>query len=525
MIVIADKLSEFSNLMLKYSIMNEKYLYKPIYNSQNEYIVWMGFPEKYSFSLSSLGFSWMFKEIDECEGINTERVCTDIAKTTYEKPDAFGFSLYFDFDFLEVFKMLEKYNISLKSADRNDNAPLIFAGGPVVTANPKPYSEIFDFFIIGDGEDVNLNILNYCKTNKNLSKRELLKKISEFEGVYVPIYPKQVIKSTKRLQNCIYTPVLSDDAYFKNTFIIELTRGCSNRCGFCLASYLNFPLRSVPTEKLVETIDFGLKYTNKIAFLGAEVSAHPDFEKICDYIYERIQNGENIEMNFSSLRVDAINKKVVKTLVAAGQKSITLAVEAGSENLRKRINKNITEDQIINAIKIAKEFGLKSIKLYGMLGIPSETQEDIEAIIDLAKKVKPVGIEISFGFSSFVPKANTPFQWYGREKSNILEKRIQYLQKQLHKIGIQTNMPSVKWDYWQAVLSRGDESFTQFLIDTHNLGGKLGAFKSAAKANNIDSDYYAYENYGFDKKLPWDFIQMQPSKDFLIKENQRLTVL
>lgn len=504
--------------------MSEKYLYKPIHNSQNNYVVWMGFPGKTEFSLSSLGYLWMFKEIDEYESIDTERICTDTEKTIYKKPDIFGFSFYFDFDFLEIFKILEKYNIPIKSSDRNSNHPLIFAGGPVVTANPSPYNQFFDFFIIGDGEDVNLNVIKFLKENKNTSKEILLDKLSKFEGVYVPHISKKVIKSTKRLNQCIYTPIISDNAYFKNTFIIEMSRGCSNRCGFCLASYINLPFRPVPFDNLSETIKLGLKHTNKIAFLGAQVSAHPKFNEICDYIYERIQNGENIEMNFSSLRVDAITPNVIKTLVAAGQKNITLAIEAGSERLRKIVNKNLTNEQLFNAVNIAKKNGLKGIKLYGMIGIPTETQEDITAIIELAKEIKSQnnGLDISFGFSSFVPKAQTPFQWLGRENSKTLEKKALFIQKELHKIGIQCNLPSIKWDYWQAVLSRGDENLTEFLINVYKDGGKLGAFKNSAKKLNIDTDYYAYENYLFDKELTWDFIEMKPLKNFLINENKRL---
>lgn len=502
--------------------MTEKFLYKPINKKENNYVVWMGFPERDSFSLNSLGHMWLFKELDEYEEINVERICSDTEKTTYKSPNLFGFSFTFDFDFLEIFKILEKHNIPLKSSQRDENYPLIFAGGPVVTANPMPYSGIFDFFILGDGEDLNLNIIKFLKCNKGLPKRILLEKLSEFEGIYIPNISKTVIKSTKRLNDCIYTPILSDKAYFKNTFIIELTRGCSNQCGFCLASYLNFPLRSIQSECIFKTIDLGLKYTNKIAFLGAEVSAHPQFDEICDYIYKKIKNGENIEMNFSSLRVDAVNDKVIKTLAAAGQKSITLAIEAGSDSLRKKINKNLNENQIFDAVKIIKENGLKSIKFYGMIGIPTETQEDIDSIVKLAKNIKTFGIDISFGFSSFVPKSHTPFQWFGREKTELLEKKVQYLQKELRKLGVQANMPSVKWDYWQAVLSRGDESLTNFLIDAYKLGGKLGAFKSAAKSNNINSDYFAYENIDFNSRLPWDFIIMQPQKDYLLSECKRL---
>lgn len=500
----------------------EKYLYTSINTS--DYKIWMAFPAIYSFSMSSLGFLWMFKTLDEVEDVSIERICSDTETTQFNPKDIelIAFSFSFDLDFLEIFKMLEKYNIPLKANERNK--PLIFAGGPVVSANPELYKEIFDFFVIGDGEDINLEAVRICKANKDKSKDEILKLLSEIEGVYVPKYSKTVHKHTKKISECIYTPILTEEAFFPNTFVIEMTRGCANRCGFCLASYLNLPLRSIPYETLKNIIDLGLKHTNKIALLGAQISAHPHFHDICNYIYKQIQNGKNIEMSVSSLRVDAITPDVVKTLVASGQKNATLAIEAGSERLRRVINKNLTEDQIFNAVKIARENGLKGFKFYGMIGIPTETQEDLEAIVELAKRVKKEnkGFDISFGFSSFVPKPHTPFQWCGREDSKSLEKKSAFLLKELRKIGITAHVSSIKWDYWQAVLSRGDSSLTNFLIEVYKQGGKLGAFKSSAKKFNIDTDYFAYENYPFNKELPWNFIDIRPGKDFLIKENKRL---
>ena len=229
-------------------------------------------------------------------------------------------------------------------------------------------------------------------------------------------------------------------------------------------------------------------------------------------------------MSVSSLRVDAITPDVVQTLAAAGQKNSTLAIEAGSERLRKVINKNLTEQQIFNAVKIAKENGLKGLKFYGMIGLPTEKYEDLQEIIELGRKVKleNKGFDISFGFSSFVPKPNTPFQWCGRENTKSLEEKANFLKKELHKIGISSNISSIKWDYWQAVLSRGDETLNDFILEVYKMGGKLGAFKSAAKKLNIDTDYFALENYSFEKPLPWDFIEINPGKEFLIKENKRL---
>ena len=159
-----------------------------------------------------------------------------------------------------------------------------------------------------------------------------------------------------------------------------------------------------------------------------------------------------------------------------------------------------------------------------MLGLPTETQEDLEAIITLAKRLKKEnkGFDISFGFSSFVPKPNTPFQWFGRECTKLLEEKSNFIKKELHKLGITVHISSIKWDYWQAVLSRGDETLNDFILEVYKQGGKLGAFKAAAKKYKIDTDYFACSDWEFDKKLPWDFIEINPGKEFLIKENRRL---
>lgn len=497
----------------------EKYLYQRNTSKTSDFVMWMAFPGVYSFSMSSLGYLWMYKTLDELEGVNVERICSDTEKTVYSKPNLMGFSFSFDMDFLTIFSMLEKYGIPLKSKDRDI---IVFAGGPVVSANPEPYRDFFDFFIIGDGEDVNIKAVEICKNASN--KREALQLLSEVEGIYVPIFPKNIQKLTKKLTECIYTPIISDEAFFKDTFILEMSRGCANRCGFCLASYLNLPLRCVPYDELLKTIELGLSNTNKIALLGAQISAHPYFKDICKYIYDKIQSGQNIEMSVSSLRVDAITSDVVKTFVAAGQKNTTLAIEAGSERLRKVINKNLSEEQIFNAVKIARDNGLRGLKFYGMIGLPTETYEDLEATINLAKRLKQEnkGFDISFGFSSFVPKANTPFQWFGRENTKSLEQKSNFLKKELHKLGVTAHISSIKWDYWQAVLSRGDASLCDFILEVYKQGGKLGAFKAAAKKYNINTDYFACENWNFEQELPWDFIDVNPGKQFLKQENLRL---
>lgn len=505
----------------------ETYLYSKILNKNSDFNMWFFFPGPESFAMSSLGYLWLYRAIDLTEGIDIERIYSDTKTTRImrDKIDLIGISFTFDTDFLEIFKFLEWNKYNLKAQDRTEENPLIFAGGPVISANPEPYKNIFDFMIIGDGEDLNLEVTRVCRENKGKTKSEILEILSRIEGIYVPTKTQNSVKKvTKKLSECIYTPILSERAFFPNTFILEVERGCANRCGFCLASYLNLPIRFVEYEEIIDTINLGLKFTNKIALLGAQITAHPRFKEVCKYIENKIDNGNEIEMSVSSLRVDSFTPEIVNTLVKAGQKNLTLAIEAGSERLRKVINKNLKEEQIYKAIEVAQSCGLKGIKFYGMIGLPTETQDDIQEIINLSKRIKEKykGFDISFGFSTFVPKANTPFQWIGREDEKTLTTKANFLKKELHKLGIQVHVSSPKWDYYQAVLSRGDEKLTDYLIGVYKNGGKLGAFKKVAKDLKINTDYYAIENYSLDKKLPWDFIDIKPGKEFLVSEHTKL---
>ena len=375
--------------------------------------------------------------------------------------------------------------------------------------------------IIGDGEYIFIKVLDILK--KRLTKSETLLELAQIEGVYVPNINKRVIKVTEVLNKVIYTPIISEKSYFKDTFIIEVARGCMNRCAFCTASYLNLPFRYYEYNKIIDAIELGLKHTNKIALLGAQISAHPDFEKIMKYLRKKIESGMNIELGISSLRTDAITPELIKTLVLGGQKTSTIAIEAASERLRKFINKNLKEEQILNAVKLSRENGLKGLKIYSMIGIPTETQDDIDEFIKLAKKIKSEnkGFEITFSFSTFVPKPQTPLQWAKREDTKSLEKKQKYLEKELAKLGINSKFSSAKWDYWQTLLSRGDDRLTEFLIEVYQNGGKIGAYKSALKKYDIDTDKFI-NGYNLNDTLPWDFIENNPKKEFLMNEYNRL---
>lgn len=508
--------------------------------------IWMAFPSMESFGMSSLGYMSIVKTIDQRKEYFVEKVFTDTTNTQLRMKDvqAMGISVSFEVDFLGFFKIFENFNIPFKSKDRNENYPIIFSGGPVMTANPEPFSDYFDFIIIGDAENIDKDILDIIKLNKNKPKKEILAELSKVKGIYVPSLTKYspqtgvtdtngtplvIEKITSELTKCITTPVLSENSFFSNTYVIEMVRGCPQRCGFCLASYLNLPARFCDYEKIIDSIDEGLKYTNKIALLGALITAHPKFDDICRHILKRKEEIPDLELSVSSLRADSVSPIIIETLVKCGQKHSTIAIEAGSERLRKVINKNLREEQIFETVKIAQENGLKGLKLYAMIGHPTETREDIEEFVHLAKRLKNTykTFEFTFAFATFVPKAHTPFQFCKREDTKTLEKKYEYLKKEFHKIGVKIRTSSVKWDYWQALLSRGDRRLSNYLIDVYKNNGNLGGFKQSYKLLEgkellPNSDEFAIKERSFEEILPWDFIKMYPTKSTLIAENKRL---
>ena len=317
-------------------------------------------------------------------------------------------------------------------------------------------------------------------------------------------------------------------AISSNTFIIEVERGCPQCCAFCLTSFINRPVRFCSYEEIIEKIEFGLKYTNKIALLGALICAHPRIDDICQYIIDKVDSGMELEVTVSSLRADYVSDKTLEMLHKCGQRTATIAIEAGSERLRKVINKQLTKQDILGVVDKMVAHGFLGLKMYGILGLPTETYEDINAFVDLCKEIKQKYKTFNLipSFSTFVPKAHTPFQYAKREDTKELEKKNEYVKKQFAKIGIKARTGSVKWDYIQSLLSRGDEKLTPYLIEVYKQGGNLGAFKSVYKeffeAKKLPcSDKYALNEQNFED-LVWNFIEYSRSEELLKSEYKRL---
>lgn len=529
--------------------MNNKeiFLYNPIKKDIDAIKVWFSFPCNYNIGMSALGYLHLFRLMDENPKVDVERIFSDTEHPRHniKDIDIFGFSFSFELDFLNIFKILQKYNIPLKAKDRDSSYPLIFAGGPVLSVNPEPFSDFFDFILVGDGEVMMNEAMNYIYNSKTKNtKKEILKGLSSIEGVYVPsLYDfkykengsissiEPFIPIKKRTMNdisCVFTPIITENTMFSNNCLIELYRGCPNRCAFCLASYLNLPPRYPSLEEIKNIINLALSNTNKIGLLGALVSAHPQFDQICDYILEKKQE-KDFEVSISSLRADKLNAKTVRMLTECHQRSSTIAMEAGSQRLRQFINKNLSDDQIANSIRIAAQNGLKSLKIYAMIGLPEEEDKDIEEMVNLVKSLQKENKDISLTLStsSFVPKAQTPFQWYGREEEKTLENRNNYLKKHLHMAGIKYRPTSIKWDEIQAIISRGDRRLSDLLIKVYEYKASLGswhrAYKELSDKVTIPPlEFYSKRKIPFEEILPWDLIENTVTKHQLVAELKRL---
>ena len=368
----------------------EKFLYTKLNKKETKLNIWFMYPAIESFAMASLGYLSIFKMLDLDPDLYVERIYSDskIIEIPVNCVDFAGFSFSFEIDILTIIKMLKKYEIPLKSNERNENHPIIFAGGPVLMANPMPYQDFFDFISIGEKTSLS-NALDVMKNNAHLTRDEKLKLLSEIEGIYVPKFPNKEVKIIRddMTQEVVFTPILSEKSYFSDTFVIEIERGCPKMCNFCLASWLNVPTRFVPLEKIKNAIDFGLQYTDKLALMGAYVAGHPDFDKIINHISKYCET-RPIELSISSLRADLADENLIKTLVKCNQKTATIALEAGSQRLRNLIKKDLTEKQILNTLKVAQLNGLKGMKIYTMIGLPTEEDEDIEELINIAKKIK-----------------------------------------------------------------------------------------------------------------------------------------
>jgi len=489
------------------------------------------FPNEYSVGITSLGYQVVWATLATRSDVQVSRLFTDVQEPLPSQPELLGFSLSWELDYVNVLNLLESLHVPVRAANREDVHPLVFGGGPVLTANPEPFADFFDVILLGDGELLLGEFIDAYQAVRTCDRGTQLRHLAQVPGIYIPsLYeatydgkdgwiqaiapidasiPAQIAKQTYRGNTLSASTVVTEKAAWENIFMVEVVRSCPEMCRFCLASYLTLPFRVASLEEsLIPAIARGLQVTDRLGLLGASITQHPEFETLLDYLNR--PDYDHVRISFSSVRTNTLTAKLAQTLVKHDSRSVTIAVESGSERVRQIVNKKLTNDEIIQAAINAKAGGLSSLKLYGMAGIPGEEMADLEQTAEMMKAIKKAapGLRLTFGCSTFVPKAHTPFQWCGVNRQ--AEKRLQFLQKQLRSQGIDFRPESYNWSVIQALLSRGDRRLSYLLELTRHYGDSLGSYRRAFKelrGTVPPMEQYVHENWQLDQVLPWSHLQ------------------
>ena len=527
----------------------ERLLFTPATPEHDAIPAIFAFPNEYTIGITSLGFQIVWATLAMRSDVDVSRLFTDISEPLPRNPELLGFSVSWELDYINIFNLLESLDIPLHSSDRENNHPLVFGGGTVLTANPEPFADFFDVILLGDGEDLLDRFIDAYKEVRNADRQTKLRHLAKVPGIYIPsLYeityhspdgeisaiapidsdiPERVQKQTYRGNTLSTSTLVTEKAAWENIYMVEVVRSCPEMCRFCLASYLTLPFRTAPlASSLIPAIERGLKVTNRLGLLGASVTQHPEFEAILDYL-SRPQY-QDVRLSIASVRTNTVTEKLAATLAKRDTRSITIAVETGSEKLRQVVNKKLTNEEIIQAAINAKAGGLKALKLYGMVGIPEETMTDVEATVTMMSAIRKAapGLRLTLGCSTFVPKSHTPFQWFGVNPD--AKKRLKYLEKNLRKQGIDFRPESYNWSVIQALISRGDRRLGKLLQLTREYGDTVGSYKRAFKqlrGQIPDLDYYVHDDWQRDRLLPWQHIQGPlPQKTLIEHLNRALAV-
>ncbi|MCC3408957.1 MAG: radical SAM protein [Microcoleus sp. PH2017_10_PVI_O_A] len=513
------------------SFAQERLLFAPATPDADAIPTIFAFPNEYTVGITSLGYQIVWATLAVRSDIEVSRLFTDISEPLPRHPELLGFSLSWELDYVNILNLLESLEIPIWTSKRTDNHPIVFGGGPVFTANPEPFADFFDVILLGDGEHLIDNFIDACQELRSADRQTKLRHLAQVPGVYVPsLYevtyldatagiksihpvdsaiPSMVEKQTYRGNTLSASTVVTEKAAWENIYMVEVVRSCPEMCRFCLASYLTLPFRTASLEdSLIPAIDRGLAVTNRLGLLGASVTQHPEFEALLEHLNHPKYDG--VRLSLSSVRTNTVTVKLAEILTNRDSKSVTIAVESGSERVRKIVNKKLTNDEIIQAAINAKAGGLKGIKLYGMAGIPGEEMEDLEETVAMMKAIRKAvpGLRLTLGCSTFVPKSHTPFQWFGVNKD--AEKRLKFLDKELRKLGLEFRPESYNWSVIQGLLSKGDRRLSKLLELVRHYGDTLGSYRRAFKelrGELPEMDFYVFQEWDLNQVLPWSHLK------------------
>jgi radical SAM superfamily enzyme YgiQ (UPF0313 family) len=526
----------------------------------------LAYPHRYYTAMSNLGFQTVHRLFNEQPNTVCQRVFlpdpedvaeyrrteTPLFSLESQQPvrsfDILAFSISYENDYPHLLQMMELARIPLRSQERTGADPLVMAGGATVLMNPEPLADFVDFFVIGEAEVIAGPLIQVLREGKvqGKPKEELLHELMTIEGIYVPQFysvtyrPEGTIESwipretapprvkrvwLKNLNSSLtVSSLLTPNTELSGMLLLELSRGCHRRCRFCAGCYTYFPHRVRDGPLLREMALRASGPGTKVGLVGAAISDYPDLLSLGREVLHSQR-----PLSFSSLRVDSLTPELADLIYDSGQKTITLAPEAGSERMRRIIRKGFTEQEIIHAAEVLTDRGIRSFRLYFMIGLPEEKTEDIKGIVDLTKKIRhhirersrgKKGAErILLSLNPFVPKPGTPFQWHPFEDVRNLNEKIKMVQRGLRQekgVSVAADVP--KWSYLQTLLSRGDRRVGRFLLAAHGLGGN---WPQAYRSVDVNPDFYVYRKRAWEEVFPWDFIDHGINKELLWAEYQQ----
>jgi len=442
--------------------------------------------------------------------------------------DVVAFTLQYEQDYVNVMRMLLKSGVPLRREHRTPDDPLIIAGGPCATENPEPLADYIDLFTVGEAEVILDPLIDRIKESDEPTKH--IEDFADLKGVYVSAVSNPVNRAWIKNLNEAPCPVAQQvplvdqkNPYmpiFGKTFVIEAVRGCNRCCRFCLIGYIGRPKRERSLAKVEEILDEGIRYTpvKKVSLIGTGLSDHSKLEEICESIVSR-----GLEISIPSIRPEAVTERLVKLLAKGKQRRISLAPDGSTPRMRNIINKVMDDEQIVEAARTLLQHGVKRLKLYFVIGLPGETQEDVEAIARLSKCIAELGYgpqSVHLSVNPLIPKPHTPFQWEAFAPIPYIRKCLRLLRAQLKQDRrFRISRLDPRHAKIQAFLSLGDREVGRVVELATRYGGGLGAWRRALKECNVSLEKYTRRKE-VSEVLPWDHIHMNLNRRFLVEENR-----